>query len=98
MREITIQPLLKDHFAPFGDVIAFAGPASFQINRGLCDRYHDLARLEFAGEGARANISLARSQASALPLRLDMVERHPDGSQAFIPPFPTTVSGGCGAG
>ena len=85
MHEITIQPLLAERFAPFGDVIEVSGPASFQINGGMCDRYHDLAKLEFAGDGARANISLARSRASALPLRLDMMERHPDGSQAFIP-------------
>ena len=88
MQEIATRPLLPENFAPFGDVIEMAGEPSFQINGGMCDRYHDLARLEFAGEGARANISLARSQASALPLRLDMVERHPDGSQAFIPLSP----------
>ncbi len=85
MREITIQPLTKVDFAPFGDVIDFAGGPSFQINRGMCDRYHDLARLEFIGDGGRAGISLARSKCWSLPLELDLVERHPLGSQTFIP-------------
>ena len=85
MQEIATRPLTQDHFAPFGDVIEVAGEPSFQINSGMCDRYHDLANLEFAGQGARANISLARSRAHALPMKLTMVERHPLGSQAFIP-------------
>ncbi|MGI9409240.1 MAG: ureidoglycolate lyase [Hyphomicrobiaceae bacterium] len=85
MQEIATRPLLQEHFAPFGDVIEIAGEPSFQINRGMCDRYHDLAKLEFVGEGAHANISLARSRAESLPLKLTMVERHPLGSQAFIP-------------
>jgi ureidoglycolate lyase len=85
MTTVAIKRLTAAAFAPFGDVIELAGRPSFKINRGLCDRFHDLARLDFVGPGARANISLARAQPYALPLKLDMVERHPLGSQAFIP-------------
>lgn len=85
MRHVPIGRLSAAAFAPFGDVIELADQPSFQINRGLCDRFHDLARLDFVGPGARANISLARAKPYALPLELDMVERHPLGSQAFIP-------------
>ncbi len=81
---VKIQPLTAAAFAPFGDIIARTATPSFTINDGQCDRYHDLARLEFTG-GGRANISLARSRPAELPLRLTMVERHPLGSQAFIP-------------
>lgn len=85
MNTIPIKPLTAAAFAPFGDVIEPAAEPSFQINRGMCDRFHDLARLEFIGPGARANISLGRARSYKLPLELDMVERHPLGSQAFIP-------------
>jgi ureidoglycolate lyase len=54
------------------------------INRGMCERFSDLARLDF-GPGGRAGISLFRAEAYCLPLLIDMVERHPDGSQAFLP-------------
>ena len=84
-RTITASSLTADKFAPFGDVLEIAGEPDFQINRGMCDRYHDLAMLEFAGKGAAPNISLARGRPYTLPLTLDMVERHPLGSQAFVP-------------
>ncbi|MEM9028267.1 MAG: ureidoglycolate lyase [Pseudomonadota bacterium] len=83
--EITAVPLTSEAFAPFGDVIDMRGAPSFQFNSGMCDRYHDLARLHVAGTDARLNISLARARPYALPVSVPMVERHPFGSQAFIP-------------
>ena len=45
---------------------------------------HDLAALDFDDDG-RAGISLFRSELVTLPLELALMERHPDGSQAFLP-------------
>lgn len=83
---LRIVPLTAADFAPFGDVLEVAGAPDKIINQGLCGRYHDLARLDFA-EG-RAGISLFKAAPRTLPLKLEMVERHPDGSQAFIPMSP----------
>jgi len=83
---IVARPLTAAAFAPFGEVLEAAGEPDRLINRGLCGRWHDIARLEF-GEG-RAGLSLFRAEARALPLPLDMVERHPEGSQAFLPMTP----------
>ena len=83
-RTLTAEPLTAEAFALFGDVIEAAGP-SFPINDGMCDRFHDRARLEFIGEGARAGISVAHGRPYALPLTFTLVERHPLGSQAFVP-------------
>ncbi len=83
-REIAIEPLTAAAFAPFGEVLEAAGPPDRLINRGLCARYHDRARLDFAPEG-RAGVSLFLGQPYALPHRLDLMERHPLGSQAFLP-------------
>tara|TARA_R100000789_G_scaffold86780_1_gene83034 strand:- start:655 stop:1140 length:486 start_codon:yes stop_codon:yes gene_type:complete len=80
---IPVQPLTAQGFAPFGDVLDVSGDADKIINQGLCGRYHDRAALEFV-EG-RAGISLFKAEPRALPLMLDMMERHPDGSQAFLP-------------
>ena len=49
-RHLTAEPLTAAAFAPFGDVIEAAG-ASFPINGGMCDRFHDLARIEVVGDG-----------------------------------------------
>lgn len=81
-RLIPINDLDARTFAPFGDVIDTAGQPDRMINQGLCGRYHDRAQLEFAG--GRAGLSLFLAQPRRLPLQLDMVERHPEGSQAFI--------------
>ncbi len=84
MTTLTARPLTAEAFAPFGDVLDCSGAPDKLINQGLCGRYHDRARLDF-GPGGRAGISLFRAQLRKLPYALDMVERHPDGSQAFLP-------------
>ncbi len=83
--EIKLEPLTPKAFAPFGDIIEAAGTADMMINEGRCGRFHDLARLDFGGEAARAGISIFRSDACALPYEVKLMERHPLGSQAFIP-------------
>lgn len=82
-RTIVIQPITAQEFAPFGDLIDAAGEADKIINQNQCGRFHDRARLDF-GDG-RAGLSLFNANPRVLPLQLDLVERHPDGSQAFVP-------------
>lgn len=83
-RTIRTEPLTAEAFAPFGDVLEVNGAPDRLINQDLCGRYHDRARLDFGTDG-RAGISLFDAVARALPYTLDMVERHPEGSQAFLP-------------
>tara|TARA_R110000868_G_scaffold231524_2_gene484918 strand:- start:119 stop:622 length:504 start_codon:yes stop_codon:yes gene_type:complete len=85
---LQIRQLSGAAFAPFGEVLEASGTADKIINQGLCGRFHDLATLDFSGDTARAGISLFRSKPRALPYRLEMMERHPLGSQAFIPMSP----------
>lgn len=81
---IAPEPLTAAAFAPFGEVLEAAGAPDRIINQGLCGRYHDRAGLDF-GPGGRAGISLFHAEARSLPYILEMVERHPEGSQAFLP-------------
>ena len=81
---IRIQPLTVEAFAPYGEVLDTAGAPDKLINQGLCGRYHDRATLDFTQEGS-AGISLFKAELRALPYTLDMMERHPLGSQAFLP-------------
>jgi ureidoglycolate lyase len=102
MKVIEIQPLTRVAFFPFGEVIEMEGAYNYPINAGKCVRYHDLAKVETTGEKARAMISLLRGEPYRLPLELKMVERHPLGSQAFIPltdnPFLTKPGQGVNIG
>ena len=83
MTEITANPLTPQAFAPFGTVIARRPEPDVMINQGLCGRHHALAVADIS-DGA-TGISLFDAEPRSLPYRLDMVERHPLGSQAFIP-------------
>ncbi|MGP3698222.1 ureidoglycolate lyase [Rhodobacter sp. NSM] len=78
------EPLSATAFAPFGDLLSAEGAPDRIINQGLCGRWHDRALLDFGPDG-RAGLSIFRAEARSLPCRLEMVERHPDGSQAFLP-------------
>ena len=81
---IRLQPLTADAFAPFGDVLDAGGAPDKIINQGLCGRFNDRARLDFGPDG-RAGISIFNAEPRALPYLLELVERHPEGSQAFLP-------------
>jgi len=85
--QIKVEPLTAEAFAPYGDVMDTAGAPDKIINAGLCGRYHDRATLDFGTDG-RAGISLFNAEPRSLPYTLDLLERHPDGSQAFIPMTP----------
>ena len=82
-QKIQIQPLTPEAFAPYGDVLDCRGAPDKIINQGLCGRYNDRATIDI--DNGRAGLSLFNAEPRALPLRLDMVERHPEGSQAFVP-------------
>lgn len=83
-REIFAQTLTAEAFAPFGDVLDCAGAPDKLINAGLCGRHHDRATLDF-GAGGRAGLSIFNAVPRDLPYTLDLLERHPEGSQAFLP-------------
>lgn len=88
MQIVVALPLTRENFAPFGDVIDTNGDNHYPINNGKCERYHALARAEAGGPNGHVIINLFKATPYAFPLKLSMVERHPFGSQAFIPLSP----------
>lgn len=82
MPQITAEPLNPAAFAPFGDVLDATGDFRL-INGGLCHRHHDRGNLDFGD--ARAGLSIFHAAPRSLPYVVDLIERHPEGSQAFIP-------------
>ncbi|MBN3764693.1 ureidoglycolate lyase [Burkholderia sp. Ac-20365] len=85
MKTLAIEPLTREAFAPFGDVIELEGAKQIPINLGTTIRYHDLAKVDVTDEGGRTLVNLFRGQPRMLPFEIRMMERHPLGSQAFVP-------------
>lgn len=83
MTTIRIEPITADAFAPFGEVLAPRAAPDKMINAGRCERHHALATVEIGG--GDAIISIFRSEAVSLPHDCALLERHPLGSQAFVP-------------
>jgi ureidoglycolate lyase len=82
------EPLTSERFAPYGDVIESVPDKVAAMNEARFQRFDDLCNIDIAS-GGRVAVSIARCRApTLLPLRLDMVERHPLGSQAFVPLTP----------
>lgn len=96
MSSLAVKPLTKADFAPFGDVVESEGRDSYFINNGMAERFHALARVELKGAESYSVISLVKSKKFDLPRKVDHVEFHPLGSQAFLPldqtPFVVVVA------
>jgi ureidoglycolate lyase len=85
MREMTPEPLTAEAFAPFGSVIQASDEAvKLDINRGHAVRHDALARVDVADGGGVPVVSLFRARPLA-ELVLRGFERHPLGSQTFVP-------------
>ena len=83
MKQILVQKINKEHFAAFGDILHIDGSPDKLINGGFCERYNDRAKLEFTN--GSAGISIFNAKVRKLPYKFSMLERHPYGSQAFLP-------------
>lgn len=95
---IKVEPLTAAAFARYGDLMEASGAPDKMINQAKCGRFHDRANLDFAD--GKAGISIFQGEKETLPLVLELVERHPEGSQAFIPmsegPFLVVVADDAG--
>ncbi|CAG9245787.1 Ureidoglycolate lyase [Paraburkholderia unamae] len=85
MHILHMEPLTRAAFAPFGDVIELEGARHFPINGGTTERFHDLAAIDVDEAGGRPIVNVFRAQPRAWPVEIAMMERHPLGSQAFVP-------------
>lgn len=85
MITLTPQPLTRERFAPYGDVIEAVSGRKTTMNASRFERFDDLCNVDMNDDG-RVAVSIARCRiATELPYRIEMVERHPLGSQAFVP-------------
>jgi ureidoglycolate lyase len=84
--DLKLEPLTAEAFAPYGDVMEVREDNKIiPINYGKTERHHDLAKVDVADEDGAAIISIFRSTPTQLPFQVKIMERHPLGSQAFMP-------------
>ena len=80
-----MRPLTAEAFRPYGEVIDASGNPNFLANGGAAQVHRDLAAVDVGAHGGRICLSVVRTAPAALPLRIAVMERHPLGSQAFVP-------------
>ena len=95
--ELKLEPLTAQTFAAYGDVMEVSEANQvIPINYGNTERHHNLAKVDVADENGEPTISIFRSVATQLPFQIKIMERHPLGSQAFMPltgnPYVVVVS------
>lgn len=82
---IRPEPLTAAAFAPFGEVIEASAGERLMINEGTTERFNDLAAIDVSAEGGQPILNIFRAQPRTLPMPVRMVERHPLGTQTFVP-------------
>ena len=85
MLALAVAPLTRAGFAPFGEVVETEHVAPKLINQGFARRFDDLAGIDVGAEGGEVNISLFIGSIRPNPVVIKLMERHPLGSQLFMP-------------
>ena len=78
-------PITKDNFSKFGDMISTSEIKPMEINNGYAKRYDGIANLNTSKDNGKTTISIFSAIKRKFPMKIDMMEKHPLGSQAFVP-------------
>jgi len=92
MTQLTIKPkpITKENFKKFGDMITTTDIKPIEINNGYAKRYDGIANLNTQKKNGESTLSIFSALKRSFPMKIDMMEKHPLGSQAFIPMKETT--------
>ena len=87
MKNLVVKPKLitKQNFKKFGDMISTEDIKPFEINNGFAKRYDGIAKLDTKKNNGESTICIFSALKRSFPMKIDMMEKHPLGSQAFIP-------------
>ena len=84
------KPITKENFSKFGDMITTENIKPLEINNGYAKRFDEIAKIDTSSQNGETTISIFSALKRSFPMKIDMMEKHPLGSQAFIPMKETT--------
>ena len=84
---IKIKPkkVSKKNFKKFGQIIDASKKKYFKINNGYAKRYDNLGKIDTLTKKGKTIVSIFSAKKRRFPMKVDMMEKHPLGSQAFVP-------------
>ena len=84
---IKIKPkkVSKKNFKKFGQIIDASKKKYFRINNGYAKRYDNLGKIDTSSKKGKTIVSIFSAKKRRFPMKVDMMEKHPLGSQAFVP-------------
>ena len=90
--ETIIKPIeiTRKNFSIYGDLISSDNIKPININAGYAKRFDNLANINTLKDGGKTIVSIFSALKRNFPMKIDMMEKHPLGSQAFIPMKETT--------
>ncbi len=85
--KITIKPkkITRKNFKKFGDLISTKKIKSININNGYAKRFDNLCKINTSYKKGNTIMSIFSAKKRSFPMKIDMMEKHPLGSQAFVP-------------
>ena len=90
IKNIIPKKITKENFSLFGDIISTREAKPIDINAGYAKRFDDLANINTSKDNGKTIVSIFSAKKRSFPMKIDMMEKHPLGSQAFIPMKETT--------
>ena len=84
------KPITKENFSKFGDMITTENIKPLEINNGYAKRFDEIAKIDTSSQNGETTISIFSALKRSFPMKIDMMEKHPLGSQAFMPMKETT--------
>ena len=90
--ETIIKPveITRKNFSAYGDFISSDNIKPVNINVGYAKRFDNLANINTSRDEGKTIVSIFSAIKRTFPMKIDMMEKHPLGSQAFIPMKETT--------
>ena len=87
---INPKPITKENFSKFGDMITTNDIKPLEINNGYAKRFDGIANVDTSKDNGETIISIFSALKRSFPMKIYMMEKHPLGSQAFVPMKETT--------